>query len=181
MTKREKIIVTIMVLVVLWGAYEVFLVSPEEAAETPGDVATVVEKTPDGASQFITDIVKKLPPREKIRRNQLVIEKAGLAWQKDPFIPMEIIREDAPAIAKGDQAGDLFIPGISYSGFLQVGGRRLAVINGLEYEIDEIIEPGTYVLKQIFQDRVVIASVSGRKTFTVLLEEADAFPAANRK
>jgi len=166
--------------VVLWGAYDYFLAgSPDE--ETAADVAPVVEKTPDGASHFIADIVKKLPSRERTRRNRLIIERASREWPQDPFIPMEIPREEEPVTVAEGETPPLFAPDITYSGFLQLGDRRLAVINGMEYEKNEIVEPGTYVLKTIFPDRVMIGTVSGRRTFTVLLEDTGTFPVTNRK
>jgi hypothetical protein len=55
-----------------------------------------------------------------------------------------------------------------YTGFLRMGDKRLAIINGMEYEVGEILEPGGFTIRSISPSRVVIAP-PGRKKKTLIL------------
>jgi hypothetical protein len=126
------------------------------------------------ASGFVADIVKRLPAKKNTLRNRLVMESAARKWVRDPFVPMEMRREKNAATAGA--ATPLFTPDVAYTGYLQFGNRRLAVINKMEYEQGEIIEPGEYILKEVFPDRVTLGSLAGNKSFTIMLEETEAYP-----
>ena len=55
-----------------------------------------------------------------------------------------------------------------YTGFLEMGDKRLAIINGTEYETGEKLEPGGFVIQSIRPNQVVI-SPEDRKTKTMIL------------
>jgi hypothetical protein len=59
-----------------------------------------------------------------------------------------------------------------YSGFLQMGQKRLAIINGMEYETGDRLEPGGFLLKSISPTRVVIAP-RGKKSKSISLPMED--------
>ena len=55
-----------------------------------------------------------------------------------------------------------------------MGDKRLAIINGMEYETGDILESGGGIIRKIFPDHVVISPRGGnKKTMTLPMEETD--------
>ena len=46
---------------------------------------------------------------------------------------------------------------VQYTGFLQMGDTRLAIINGMEYEAGDQLEPGGFIIRRILPNHVVVA------------------------
>jgi len=63
-----------------------------------------------------------------------------------------------------------------YSGFIEIGKKRLAIVNGLEYAISETIQPDGYVLLAITPAEIRVGYASGNAEFVVPLEEIDSLP-----
>ena len=59
----------------------------------------------------------------------------------------------------------------TYTGYLQAGKKKIAVINGLEYLIGEEIEPGGFIAREIYPDRVVIEMKGQKQKIIVPLVE----------
>ena len=67
---------------------------------------------------------------------------------------------EIPSAAAQDRAaGDAVL---LYTGYLKAGGRMIAVINGIEYEPGDVIEPGRYVVREITDQQVVIEERGGK-------------------
>ncbi len=60
---------------------------------------------------------------------------------------------------------------VEYTGYLEIGTRRIAVINGESYEAGEELEAGGYLVKRIRSSAVVIEEKGTGKDITVPLEE----------
>jgi hypothetical protein len=61
-----------------------------------------------------------------------------------------------------------------YTGFLRMDDKRLAIINGMEYEVGDSLEPGGFVIRSISAGRVVIAPPGKKKkTITLPMEETE--------
>ena len=71
-------------------------------------------------------------------------------WEQDPFI-----RYNLPKTNKKSQqiSSD---PGLVFSGYLLVGDKGFAVINGMEYKVGETIEPQGYLVKKITTAKVIL-------------------------
>ena len=55
---------------------------------------------------------------------------------------------------------------------MKMGDSRLAIINGMEYEVGEKIEPGGYLIRTITPKQIVLDSTKGkRKRFVLPLED----------
>ena len=59
----------------------------------------------------------------------------------------------------------------SYSGYLKVSNKNLAIINGVEYEAGDPLEIEGYVLKKIYPGKVVIVNEKSGAKFDVPLQE----------
>jgi hypothetical protein len=157
MSKREKILVGLMLLAVIYGIYVWFLSSPQQAATVSDDNEL------KGLNAFIIKVAEKTTTR--LSKNQAyVLQKAEAKWKQDPLIQIEPKTSEE----EEDSHQPVLTAKMMYSGFLRMGDKRLAIINGMEYETGDILEPGGFIIRSISAGRVVIAP-PGRKKKTIIL------------
>jgi hypothetical protein len=160
MTNREKIIVGLMLVVVVYGVYTLFFSAPQKAATLKKSGANELTTL----NAFITKVAEKTKTGFS-EKQAYILKKAQAAWKQDPFVQIQPKKtqgqQDAgkPVVLKSD---------ILYSGFLQMGDKRLAIINGMEYEAGDKLEPGGYIIRSILPNHVVIAP-PGREKKTLIL------------
>ncbi len=149
---REKVLVALMVVALGYGGFELLLSSSKGGGEeTPraGD---------PGPRDLVRRVAEDLEQAEPGSQETYLLRLAAAGWQGDPFWvrPEEPPREEP--VAEED-------PGpLEYTGYLEVNQRRMAIINGVEYEVGEELEQGGAVLKSITPSEVVLESTgSGRK------------------
>jgi len=171
MTTREKVIVGIMVLTVFYGAYTLFF------AGGAGDVGHENRNASAADMQkFVIDVAQKLRKTEPSETDLHGLEQAGRNWQKDPFlrsvaaltneleniVPVEVPQEKPKPIEK---------PDLRFSGFLQMGPKRMAIINGMEYEEGEMLPGSGYFIRSISLKSVVIGKIGEAKSHVLPLDE----------
>jgi len=164
MTRREKIIVGAMLLAVIYAVYVLFLAEPRKptffAQSTGGSQL-------ESLNAFITKVAEGT--RYRLSKTEAyILKKAQEKWVRDPLVEM---RSDQPA--RQEKAQPQVLKGsMKYSGFLQLGKRRLAIINGMEYESGEKLEPGGYMIGGIYPNHVVLISLDdSRQKYILPLEE----------
>ena len=102
----------------------------------------------------------------------IVIQKAEAAWGQDPFL--EIQKPKAAELAAMRPKETARLPNLAYNGFIELGSKRLAIINGQEYEVGDKVNPGGFTIKSILPTRVVIVSAQGEGAPIVLpLQESE--------
>lgn len=169
MSKREKIILVIMALTVVYGFYALFLENP--SAGIP-KLAASGNKL-DTFNKFITNIAA-LVKGGVSEEDTYIIDKIPVKWTKDPFlntrkeVTFKPEKEKLNEAKKEATAREL---GIVYSGFLNMGNRNLAVINGNEYEKGEKLPGSGHIVEGIYPNRVVFGIQGSKKKITVKLEE----------
>jgi hypothetical protein len=62
-------------------------------------------------------------------------------------------------------------PVLSYSGFLQMGAKRMAIINGMEYEEGEMLPVSGYFIRSITPKSVVIGKIGASISHVLPLDE----------
>jgi PhoPQ-activated pathogenicity-related protein len=153
MSKREKIIVSLMIASVIFGAYHFLsMARPDVRFRMPG-------KEPVKKKE--KNIAVSLSEKE-----QYILKQAALPWADDPFITHTSKTKQVkiyPPIPKD----------LKYSGWLKVENRMLAIINGTEYQIGEIISQTQYLVADISPKQVVIALPGGINPGTVPMMESD--------
>lgn len=147
MTKREQIIVTIMVLVICYGVYSFLFDSKKVKAPQPVDTQALEKTVIDVGLQFKGG----LTPAETAR-----LQKAQVSWERDPFYARKqgVGLFSRFAVAQKEETG----PDVrfSYTGFVTMGGKKVAVINGREYEEGEQLETEGYFAEVIQPNKVTI-------------------------
>lgn len=171
MTTREKIIIGLMCLAIFYGAWE--LIGNRKQTNT-----TVLqnENPVEQARILISDLSQKVISEKVPDEYQQIINQAGENWSKDPFLlenealksQKEAEKVDAPENNVKSR------PTFRYSGFLQVGNVKLAIINALEYAVGESLNVDDFYVKSISSQSVVIAQTKGTETVEIPMQ--DSFP-----
>lgn len=168
MTTREKIIVGLMVLVVGYGVYTIFLEKP------PGIKTLQAQTGLEALNTFITKVAETTKSGLS-DADAYIIQQAEAQWDQDPMVSVET--EIEPEVK--EKGEDVKTPPaqavrIVYSGYLEMGDKRIAIINGLEYEPGDVLVEGGYMVREISSTRVVLATTQGgKKTLVVPLVEAE--------
>jgi hypothetical protein len=171
MTKREKIIVGIMCLTVLYGAYDLFVYRKK-----PRPTATQPSANPIAElKSFVAEVTQKLINEKVSSEYSYMISQAGAKWTKDPFIASVEPLKKQQTIEEAPQ--EEIVPpirsGFIYTGYLELGPTKLAVINGLEYSVGESLDADGLYVKSISSHHVVIGKVNGLETLQLPLRELD--------
>ena len=165
MTRREKIIVGAMVLAVIYAVYILFFAAPRKPKPfaKPGGNGQQLESL----NAFITKVAEKSKTRLS-KKEAYILKKAQEKWAQDPLAKLR----DGKLAQQKNAKAQVLKGKLQYSGFLQMGTRRLAIINGMEYENGDKLEPGGYVIGSIHPNQVVLITLDGsRRKFILPLEE----------
>jgi len=171
MTTREKIIVGLMCLTVAYGAYELLGNKSVKKAVTRSQANPLEELRKFGA-----EVTQKMAADKMGKEYQYMVSQAGAKWTRDPFIQstLPLKSQPAPKPASSDKSGQP-VPSqkFVFTGYLQLGDTKIAVINGMEYAVGEALDKNGYYLQSVSAERAVIANVNGSETIRVPLSEID--------
>ncbi|MFO7932261.1 MAG: hypothetical protein ACQETG_10710 [Thermodesulfobacteriota bacterium] len=148
MSRREKIIVGLMIAALLYAAFELLVPAREQNdSQSPQEELQSAEQVAENISGEMQD--SQLAPGEIH-----VLELAGRKWERDPFYRLP----ENPGSGT-DKAGDNGeSDGLSYTGYLDVGGNKMAIINGIEYRPGQQLENTDAVIQSVTAQRVVLRS-----------------------
>jgi len=169
--KRQAIILGIMVLVVLYGAYDfLFGRSPKKVE------VTSVRKVED-VGTILTQVVGGMKAASPSPAMVYAISRAEERWLKDPFLERRAYRDFfrtrvAVPVEGGKVLPESKKPSFKYSGYVNSGGKEIAIINGLEYTIgDSLVDAPGYVVKTIDPQKVVLENTLERERMEVPINE----------
>ena len=170
MTTREKIIVGIMCLTIVYGVFE--LTAARKSSKTPTPQVGI---TIDELKSFVSEVNQKLNSQHFAKEYQYMINQAGLEWDKDPFIhsSQPLQKRLASEITQRQHKPKAERANFTYSGFMQSGTTKIAIINGLEYIEGESLADKTHYVKSISPQRVAIGKVQGTETIQLPISEFD--------
>ena len=144
--KREIIILVIAALFILYAGYEYLIAGPASKK-----VKTSTESVNINTSS--TGITKDLGKDKITDFDAYVIRRMEADWGKNPFWKKDSYKAWA---ARDGAASGSILAKIIYSGYVDSGKNKMAIINGLEYRLGEELELEGYVLKQITPSSVLI-------------------------
>ncbi len=162
MKKREKIILVLAISALLYGAVDYFILSS-------GKNETINSDTANQFSGFIEKINATLINLNIIEQKKAnadyLISMIESEWKNDPFSKIE-------KSSKGNQesAIDIEMAGLIYSGFIKLGNKMLAVIDGMEYTTGEYIKDSGYKIIRITPESVFIKNNLNKKIILYLKE-----------
>jgi hypothetical protein len=151
-SKREKILVSLAFLAVLWMGIS-FLFSGKEEEAAP---AGINEKP---AEEFLMEVAQSLAAYQLTKTEKLILEKAEASWPLEPFVSVGTPTAEDTSNSQAQASAGIFV----YAGFIQVGSRPLAIINGTEYGIGDPLADAPLTVRGISSERVVLEDSSGRR------------------
>jgi hypothetical protein len=98
-----------------------------------------------------------------------VINRAESVWSKDPFSQQKNLSSPIGSNSTdvSQEMPTRIRPVFTYSGFMEVGEKRMAIINGMEYELNEELEVKGYYVDTIEQNWVIIEDRKNQEKITV--------------
>jgi hypothetical protein len=173
MSNREKIIVGLMLLTVVYGIYALFFEGKGKSSITPTASVSATEQL-ENLNAFITKVAEASQAGLS-KEDKYIISRAESAWKQDPLTTVELTDRPEDEINRpkkqviqttGPQLD------VSYTGFMQMGDKKFAIIDGLEYTAGDELEQGGFKVRNITPRQVVIVSTDrSKKKFIFLLEE----------
>ena len=153
-----------MAVTIVYGAYSFFMEgSAYTAAPSPNErkleafhsfITNVAAMTKDGLSEI----------------DAYIIEHISDQWTKDPLLNIDkdfdLASERKIEMTSAQQLG------IVYTGYLEMGPKRMAIINGMEYEKGELLARGGHKVGLIYPDKVVIFTHANNQKIAVPLVES---------
>lgn len=147
-TKQHIIIVGVMILTILYGGYTLFPLFSMKI------VNNITGKKDEDIKTFTSNITADISRNYPTPTETYIINRAEGEWRRDPFNSKAIPKTD------GATAGAVKMPGSSvrfhYTGYVETGNKKMAIINGIEYVAGDLLGREGYILETIFPDRVVI-------------------------
>ncbi|HDQ04164.1 MAG TPA: hypothetical protein ENN23_06295 [Deltaproteobacteria bacterium] len=161
LNKRQIIVLSIAGLFVLYAAYVFLIASPAEKRS-----ASIVK--PDELNNFVGDLQADLLRDIAAGVDSYVIARAEKNWDKNLFWDSRSYRD---WVARDAVAARRASAGMVYSGYVDSGKRKLAIINGYEYRVGEELEMEGYLLKSITPSMVVIFNKNTGNEIEVPIQE----------
>jgi len=165
---RQKIILGVMAIVILYAAVD-FLIPPRK------NPAIDPKQKQEELNAFVTTLTATLGKDASKNLGPLIFSRAEREWPRDPFLDERSHRSWVHAkTAVKEKAKDVIAaPEIefTYTGYLEVGGKRMAIVNGNEYNEGETLDVEGYVLTNVSPAGVVIVNQATKAEQKVSLQE----------
>jgi len=131
---------------------------------------TLINK--DELNTIIGDVAANFTSAALDKTDTYRIARAEAEWERDPFYETAARNKNMPVKRKAVPA-QLKRVKLIYSGYVEMDDKRVAVINGIEYESGEELQFAGYVIEKIEPLKVVIGHKKKGGTFTVpIIEES---------
>ena len=122
----------------------------------------------------ITSLAANLSAESLSKSESYIIGMVNTEWEGNPFLDIlpekTSVSRDMIPVEKEAEAQKSMLR-FTYSGFLSMGDRSLAIINGLEYAIGDWIDEGEYILDQFGTTEAVLKNKKSNKTVVVPIHE----------
>jgi len=164
--KREIIILGIVAIVILYAVFD--FLSPGKK----NSGIDTVQKTEE-LNTFVAELTGSMAKEMSKNHGIIIFSRAEKEWTQDPFLDGKAFKAwtDSKKIkAKAEESPVQKVEFI-YSGYLEVGKKRMAIINGIEYNEGEVLDVKGYMLKSVSPSRVLIENRGIGATVNVPLQE----------
>lgn len=164
LTKQQIIILSVTILVLLFGVF--YFLGPAKNKKAGVDAGPKLDQIKNFISTVNASLVKE--PGELDSR---VIGLAEAGWATNPFYDKKFYKDWAISKGLAKQQGEGPQLNVRYTGFVEAGKARIAIINGTEYVAGDTIGLEGYVLKEIHPTKVVIQSPTSKNRIEVPVQE----------
>lgn len=154
--KRQGIILIAVVLAVIFGLYN-FLIAPGKKHNAP-DTQMQAKELQLFVAQTTEEVGRHLP----LPFDTYIFSRAESKWEHNPF---------SWKAGFGNRGGTQEVSLFTYTGFLELGNRRIAIINDVEYQAGERLEKEGFFVKKITPSSVLIKNKIENTEFEIPLFE----------
>ncbi|WDP90796.1 MAG: hypothetical protein HUN04_14260 [Desulfobacter sp.] len=166
MNKREKIIIFLAGLMALYGALDYFVLGKKSSATGEEDKIKAAVQQTDAFAAAATAQLTAMVTQNKGKNLTYTKKMAETPWPRDPFI----VHTGTDKTVDQEEINPADLPEIIYSGYIRAGAAVLAVINGMEYTVGELVADIGYKVHNITPSKVVLLTESN-KQITIYLQE----------
>lgn len=157
MKKRETAVLVLMGLALVYAAFSL-----------------LVESSPEQTSVEAEKELKRLESEVEIQKVQVL--DVVLNDTEEYLIQSAVRGWETGTLARARQAVQISLeregPVMKFSGYLEMETRKIAIINGSEYEVGETMDPEGFVVKRIDSAKVVLKAGDGGEEIIVPIEES---------
>jgi len=169
LTTRQIILLGVTLLAVLYGAYD-FLFTGKKSAVTANAAKQGIDM-----GTFSSEITVTLAKDTPSPVDAYMIKRAEAAWLRDPFYEQNSYRQltaaDEPPPAVVAAAVSAEKSKFNYTGYVDMGRKKIAILNGNEYAVGDALDVDGYVVNGIYPDRIVIYHKETRQMLEIPLQE----------
>lgn len=168
---RQIVILGIMLLAILYGAYELLFTGRK------GPAAPVTAQSGADMTTFITEMSAVLGKDAPSQIDAQAIQRAEAEWLRDPFTPPRndpqwAAAQAAPQAAAGSgAAAGPAKASFNYTGYVDTGHKKIAIVNGNAYAAGDALDVEGYVLKGVTPSRITLFNRASGRTLDVPLQE----------
>jgi len=155
--KREKIILAVMGIVILYGAYSFFFDSSSGSSKQKPNVSKKEELARIDALVTTASVTLKESKISPV--DSYILEYAQKEWANDPFYTGDT--------SEKEKKNEAEVKNFFYTGFVEHEGAKLAIINGVDYRIGDSLETPGFTLVSIDPFEVVIEDKEGQRKIVV--------------
>jgi len=160
---REIIILAVAALGVVYAGY-VYLIAPAINKAKTNDQKQEIS-TP--ASSLKNDLIKDA----EAGTEEYIIARAEANWGKNPFVDRNSSSYKEWAVTQAASGASGSATKIIYSGYIDAGKMKIAIIDGLEYRVGEQLEMEGYVLKRVTPSQVLIVNKNTGSEIEIPIQE----------
>ena len=117
----------------------------------PASKKLKIESKPAGIETVVNAITNDIAQYRTVGIDAYISTNASKEWGPNPFWERAYFSGFA-----GNEKSSASVTKIIYSGYVDTGRKKMAIINGWEYEAGEEIDLEGYVLKSVSPSRVLI-------------------------
>jgi hypothetical protein len=153
MSVREKIVVALMLVTVSYGLYS-WLSPGAPAPSTPEGATGSAQKI----EALVATLAQSFDQTSTLEHDHHLLKRAEEPWTARLFLEKPVGTGELERTGGAAAASSPVNAGLVYSGYIAMGHRQVAVINGIEYEAGEQLDQSTLVLRRIQPDRVILGT-----------------------
>ncbi|MBA4395888.1 MAG: hypothetical protein C0394_00640 [Syntrophus sp. (in: bacteria)] len=169
LSKQQIIILVVMALVVIYGAYD-FLAPKSKKTSAENAVVKSAELN-SFVNEFSAGIAKDIPSRG----DTYIVSRAEAPWGRNPFSDRRLyasrMMAKEPAIRAAGEPPISFTYTGHITGHMDGETKKIAIINGAEYGVGDSLDIPGYSVKEILPSRVVIVNNKEKRTLQVKLQD----------
>lgn len=157
---REMIILAVTFIIIIYGAYSFLSAKTQKHAK---------ENFATEKGSLMSTIAGDLLKSPSNVLDAFIIQKAEADWVKNPFWKKGSYIEWANK--DNTKSSDDPASKIIYSGFVETGKKKMAIINGLEYSTGEKLEIEGFILKKITATKIIVGNKKNGSDLVITIQE----------